>query len=274
MDTHEVQRSHDPQAIIDRFVTACGADARIVAATLYGSHARGAADEHSDLDLGLITTDEDFEAFVAGRDDFIRRLGDPLFIEDFGSSVGVYFILSDGAEVELALGRASEFKHDHGGPYIVLLDKKELLEGAIFPRRQPEESQQVKVLRQQVFWFWHDLSHFTTAMARGQLWWACGQLEVLRHICVNLVRLRHNFADPDVGNDPYFKIENAIPVEQLALLETTFCPMEEAPLLQAAHVIVDFYREVALPLAQAHGIDYPAELDHLIVARLEKLKKA
>ncbi|HEX6383969.1 MAG TPA: nucleotidyltransferase domain-containing protein [Anaerolineae bacterium] len=45
------------QIVIDRFVASCRADERVVAAFLGGSYARGAADEYSDLDLYLITTD-------------------------------------------------------------------------------------------------------------------------------------------------------------------------------------------------------------------------
>ena len=74
---------HHHQVIMNRFVAACQADARVVAATLYGSYARDAADTYSDLDLGLITTDAAYEDFVAKREAFIRLLGEPLFLEDF-----------------------------------------------------------------------------------------------------------------------------------------------------------------------------------------------
>jgi predicted nucleotidyltransferase len=270
MDSHVIERARGHQAVIDRFIAVCRTDARIVAATLYGSHATGTADAHSDLDLGLIITDEDYAEFTAGREAFIRLLGEPLFVEDFGSSVAVLFILSDGAEVELSIGREGWLGHDHGGPYRVLLDKKGILAGAEFPRHAPSEQEQMEALRQQICWFWHDLSHFTTALARGHLWWACGQLEVLRRCCVNLARLHHDFADPDIGHDPYFKIELALPPEQLSPLETTFCPMESDALFAAAMAAVEFYRRVAPPLVQAHGIAYPAELDRLMVARLEQ----
>lgn len=269
METDATHRTRDAQAVIGRFVAACRDDARIVAATLYGSHARGEADEHSDLDLGLVTTDEAYEDFLAGRDDFIRLLGAPLLVEDFGSPDVVFFILSDGTEVELAFGNESRLGPEHGVPYRVLLDKTGILAGAEFPRRGSTEEEQIETLRQQIYWFWHDLSHFTKALARGQLWWACGQLQVLRRCCVNLARLRHNFADPDVGEDPYFKIEQSLPPGELSPLETTFGSMDERALFDAALTLVTFYRVVAPPLAQNHSIAYPAELDRLMVARLE-----
>ena len=126
-------------------------------------------------------------------------------------------------------------------------------------------------MRQQIYWFWHDFSHFTKALGRGQLWFAYGELEVLRGCCVNLARLRHNFADAGVGEEPYFKIEEAIPVEQLEPLLATFCPMEPDAMRQVGHVMLRFYRETVSSLAITHGIPYPAELERLMIDRFEKL---
>src|SRR2546427_11631970 len=176
---------HNHQVVIIRFIAVCQADERIVAATLYGSYARGAADAYSCLDLGLLTIDEAYEDFCAGREAFIRLLGEPLFLEDFDLPNMVFFIFPDGTEVELSLGRESQFNHNHDGPYRVLLDKKNILAGAVFPRHQPTQTEQGETLRRLVYWFWHDLSHFIAALGRGQLWWAYGQLEELRRYCVN-----------------------------------------------------------------------------------------
>jgi predicted nucleotidyltransferase len=274
MNWQELEMPAHHRLVINRFVAVCQADERVVAATLYGSYARGAADAHSDLDLGLITTDEAYQDFCASREAFIRRLGEPLFLEDFGSTVAVFFILSNGAECELSLGRESQFNHEHSGPYQVLVDKKNILAGAGFPRTLPAQAEQVEMLRSQVYWFWHDLSHFITALGRGQLWWAAGQLEVLRRICVNLARLHHNFSDPDVGEDPYFKVEQALPVGQLSPLQATFCPQESRAMLQAALVLLQFFQELAPLLARTHGITYPAALDQMMADRLKQLKES
>jgi hypothetical protein len=184
----------------------------------------------------------------------------------------VIFIFSDGTEGELALGRENHFQHIHGGPYRVLLDKKGILAGAVFPSYEPAQAEQTETLHRLVSWFWHDLSHhFITTMARGQLWSAYGALEDMRLTCVNLARLRQNFQAAAEG---YEKVEQALPVEQLAPLQATFCPLERDAMLQAALVIVRFYQELAPPLAQAHGILYPAGLERVMCDRLEQLCKA
>ena len=271
MDTHAIEQPQHHQVVMHRFVAACQADARIVAATLYGSYARGAADAYSDLDLGLITTDEAYEDFVAGREAFIRLLGEPLLLEDFDLPNMVFCIFLDGTEVELALGRESQFNPHHGGPYRVLLDKTNLLAGAVFPWSHPAPAEQSETLRRLVSWFWHDLSHFIAAIGRGQLWWAYGQLEELRRYCVNLTRLQHDFSG---AADGYDKVEQALPVEQLSALQATCCPLEPGAMLQAARVIVRFYQELAPLLAQTHGITYPADLERVMYGRLEKLCRA
>jgi hypothetical protein len=240
----------------------------VVAAFLGGSYARGAADEYSDLDLGLITTDDAYESFKAGREAFIRLLGEPVFLEDFDNPDFVFVIFPDGTELDLALGRESQFKHIHVGPYRVLLDKKGILREAVFTWREPAHAQQIETLRRQIYWFWHDMSHFTKAMARGHLWQAYGELEYLRLICLNLARLRQDFTK---GAGGYERIEEAVSVEQLAPLQATFCPMERGAMLQAALAIVRFYQELAPILARTHGIAYPSDLERAMYGRLEKL---
>jgi Streptomycin adenylyltransferase len=146
--------------------------------------------------------------------------------------------------------------------------KKPLLAGVVFPWHIPAAAEQIETLRRLVYWFWHDLSHFTAAMGRGQLWWAYGQIEALRRICVNLARLQQHFAAVAGG---YEKVEQALPEEQLASLQATCCALEQGAMLRAALVIVRFYQEVAPLLAQAHGIPYPADLAQVMAERLEKL---
>jgi len=245
MDTQEIGQPHHHYVVMNRFVAACQADERVVAAFLGGSYARGAADAYSDLDFGLIISDEAYYNFTASREAFLQQLGEPVFLENYhdGGADIVFFIFSDGTEGELALGRQSHFTHIHVGPYRVLVDKKGILAGVVFSGYEPAHAQQIETLRGMINWFWHNLlHHFITPMARGQLWSAYGGLEDLRLACVNLARLRENFKAEAEG---YEKVEQVLPVEQLAPLQATFCPLERGAMLQAARVIVQFYQELA-----------------------------
>jgi hypothetical protein len=262
------------EAFVDRFVNACQADDRIVAAFLGGSYAKGYADSYSDVDLCVITTDQAFEHFFNEREAFLGSLGDLVFLEDFGSPNSSSYIFADDTEGELNFGRESRLNQIHSGPFKTLIDKKSILTDATFPPFVPLSSERVEKLRQHIYGFWHELSHFITAVQRGQLWWARGQLEALRSICVNLARLKSNFLDPDFGEEAYFKLETIMAVEQLSALQETFCPMEKGAMLKAVPVIVHFYQELAPSLVQEHGIKYPQGLEHVMMDRLRKLEEA
>jgi len=271
MDKQEINLHPNHQAMVDQFVSACRTDERVTAAFLVGSHVKGKADAHSDLDLYLITTDEAYEEFIAERSAFIRPLGEPLFMEDFDIPGIVFLIFPDGSEVEISFGHEGQLSQILNEPYKVLLDKKNLTSGVISREREVDHEEQKEKLRRLIYWFWHDFSHFVTAMGRNQLWWAHGQLEVLRSMCVGLARLKNDFSDSDVEEEVYFKIENAMPIEGLSPLQKTFCPMEKDAMLQSARIIVRFYRDLASGLATTHGITYPERLERVMVDRLEKL---
>jgi hypothetical protein len=272
MDLHGIQLRPNQEAFVDRFVNACRADDRVVAAFLGGSYVKGYADAYSDVDLCIITTDPSFEEFLNTREAFLRSLGDLVFWEDFDIPNISLYIFADDTEGELNYGSESRFDQIHSGPFQILVDKKNILAEASFPPSEPPSSEQVKKLRRQIPGFWHELSHFVTAMGRGQLWWARGQLEALRSICVNLARLNHNFLDAEIGEEPYFKIETVMPVEQLSALRETFCRMEKEAMFKAVLAIVHFYQEIAPSLAHEHGIKYPQGLERVMLDRLQKLE--
>jgi hypothetical protein len=209
---------------------------------------------------------------LAKRSEFIRTLGTPVFLEDYGGPGFeiVLFFLDDGTEGELGLGRESEFKRLHVGPYRMLVDKKRLLEGVVFAPDETEQAAQVEKLRQLIVWFWHDLTHhFITPMARGQLWSSYGGLEDLRRTCVNLVRLETNLLGEIEGLE---KIESAAPLAALEPLRKTFCPLEPHGMLRAGDLLVQFYRERALRLARLYSISYPERLEAIVLNRLERMR--
>jgi predicted nucleotidyltransferase len=258
----------DHSAVVSRFAEACEADDRIIAGLLGGSRARGEADEFSDVDLCLITTDDALDRVISGRDALIRRIGEPLFLEDFGLDRIAFFILGDGTDVELSFEREGALERLEVGPFQTLVDKRGILGGAEFPFSRPDPDEQRERLREIVTWFWHDLSHFLAAIGRGDLWWAYGQLEALRRYCVNLVRIRHGV---EAQEEAYEKLSKKVPISALGALRSTYCPIERDAMLQAALRIVAFFRERAPRIAEANGVVYPGQLAQLKSTRLEEL---
>jgi predicted nucleotidyltransferase len=262
-------RPNDHQPFLDRFVTACAEDERVVAAFLGGSHGRGEADAYSDVDLCVIAKDDAYDALVRDRAGFVGRLGTPLFLEDFGIAGLVFFVLDDGTEGELFFGSEGRLEELEPGPtFRTLFDPGGILEGVAFAEERMDPAGQREVLRQILTWFWHELSHFITAIGRGELWWAAGQLESLRGHCVNLVRIEHGaFA----GEEPYEKLDRAIDPAALSPIVETFVPIERGALLRAARALVRFYTEKAPGVAEVNAATYPVELEELMVNRLDDL---
>jgi predicted nucleotidyltransferase len=254
--------------VIDRFVEACSADRRIVASFLGGSLARGGADEFSDLDLCVIAEDDAVDDVGADRAALVRRLGEPVFLEDFGIERHVFFILADGTEGEIFLFGVGELDRIEADRVRPLLDERGILPAMGFAGSRPDPAEQIEELRRALLWFWHDLSHFTAAIGRSQLWWAAGQLEALRGSCLTLARIEHGI---EVHDEPYEKIDTLIPPGEMEPLRSTFVPIERDPMLQAAQAIVTFFRERGPGIARSHGLDYPTDLDRVMGARFERL---
>jgi hypothetical protein len=73
------------------------------------------------------------------------------------------------------------------------------------------------------------------------------------------------------GEEPYFKVDQILPIELLSPLPVTCCPLEYEAMLEAAWVIFRFYQAVAPPLAKGHGITYQVRLEKMMKSQLEAL---
>jgi len=269
MDTPTLRLPLHHQAFIDRFIAACVADTRIVAAFLGGSYAKGTADAHSDLDLCVITTDAAFDEFFAEREVFVRHLGDLLFLEQFNLPNLVFLLYADGVEGELWFASEHRFDHIQCGPYVALFDPSGFLAGKTFPQPVLEPAEQTEAVRSQVTVFWHDMSHFVTALARGQHWWAHGQLEELRGICMNLALLHHNAAN---GAEGFWKIDKVLSDKELAPLRATYGFFDRDGLIGAADTLIRYYQDLAHSLVLAHNLEYPFQLERVLLERLEEVR--
>jgi predicted nucleotidyltransferase len=259
----------DPRdRLVERLVETCRSDERVVAVFEGGSRARGEDDEHSDVDMTVLLTDEAAGEVLAAKEAFVRTIGPALFVEDFGIEHMAFVIFDDGSELEVHFHALSDRDQIHAGPHRVLLDPHDVLLGRTFPAAAPDADARSRALREVLMWFWHDLGHFTTAVTRGQLWWAAGQLEQLRNTCVNLVRLE---LGGEAEDEPYWKLDAEIDTGPLEPLRSTFVPVDREALLGAGREILAFFRIHGRAAASAAGMAYPSELDRVIGSRLDGL---
>ncbi len=73
--------AHKRGVLLERITDVLAADPRVAAVWLSGSFGRNVADAWSDLDLYIAVDDDAFAAFLDERDQFYRRIGDPLLIQ-------------------------------------------------------------------------------------------------------------------------------------------------------------------------------------------------
>jgi len=259
----------DPRdRMVDRVVEVSARDPRVVAVFEGGSRARGEADEHSDVDVTVLAGDDALDDLRTGKDAFVRSIGNALFVEDFGIAHMAFAIFDDGSELELHLLPVSDLDTIQAGPHRVLLDPHDFLAGRVFPAAAPDAGTRSQQLREVLMWFWHDLGHFTTAIARDQLWWAAGQLEQLRNSCVNLLRLEQG---GQAEEEPYWKLDIEIATSPLEPLRSTFVAIERDALIAAGREVLTFFRTHGRAAALANDLPYPAELDALVGGRLDEL---
>ena len=267
----DLQLSSAQRLVVERFAALSHGDDRIRAAFIGGSHARGGADEHSDLDLFLIVAADHIGAMRDARADLLLRLGEPLFSDSFDSAHTICFILAGDVEGELNVTTLADLDMVHVGPCVVVMDRDDVLAGRSFSGKEADAAHRAGLIEQTVAVFWHDFGHLTKALARDQLWWAAGQLAVLRQICVSLARFRSNPKDLDAVSDPFFKVDQVVVPGLLDPLDATFTARDRASLIAGAWRLVAFYRDQAGALTAAAGLPYPHELDRLLTDRLAPL---
>ncbi len=250
--------------LIDSFARVCEDDERILAAFLGGSFATGTFDEYSDVDLYALVRPSAYDGFLADHREFLERLGMPVFLEHFGEFGFdmLVFMFDTGVQGELAVATPDRFLHIHGGPHRVLVDKEGLLEGVEFPRCGPSGAEQLRSLRQELQWFWRDLSLCSVAMSRDRLWTAAGYIESMRRRCADLLRLEKDFA---AWPDGYEKLEDAVGAEELLMLEGSFSTLDRAAMAASVDHLVTCYRRVASELARRHGLAYPYALEEVVL---------
>jgi len=258
----------DAQVLIELLTDICERDPRIAALLVFGSHARGEADAFSDLDIGLVTTAADRDAVAGELRDLAARLGRPVFAETFDDPANLHVIYADGRALELIVASEDELLLE--GAYRVVFDRTDVVARAL-PRTPPapDPAATRDEARQLITWFWHDVEHVVTALGRGQLWWAYGQLDELRRLCLNLARMAAGA--PTEADEAYWKVHESVPAEDLAALEATVVPMQREPMLRAVRALVAFHRDRAKAVASAQGLAYPTDLDAVVSGALERL---
>ena len=68
----------------------------------------------------------------------------------------------------------------------------------------------------------------------------------------------------------YERLEQAADAQDLESLRATLCPLEREAMLEAAGRLVGCYLRTVPPLAAEHGIAYPADLEAVVMDKLQR----
>ena len=263
------RREPGPGDLIARVVDVCAHDDRIAAVFLGGSRARGEADDYSDIDLCLILRDDRYDEMIADREAFVRNIGQPLFLEDFGNENMAFVIFADGAELEFNFFRVRDLHEIRSGPHL----------GPAGYRRDPGRARvptargrfrgasrvtppgPVLVLARPRPLHHRDRARPAVVGGRAARTTPC----ILREPRSDRPRRR-------VAGEAHWKLDEEIVTDPLEPVRSSFVAMDRDAMLQAAGEILAFFRERVPCVAEANGLTYPMELDHLDGGHFQDLR--
>ena len=190
-----VELMKERSLFIQKFERIAREDPRILSAFLGGSLADGTEDDFSDIDIYYILDEQSYSDFPSQMRTRLSEMGPLVFLEqhnNFGFDL-ILFIFQNGVKGELGLGTTKNLKTLHAGPYKVLVDKKGLLDGFVFPFQASLEGKDLQeYVEKQLRWYWYWYYVFLSAVARGRLWSAFTQLQQMREYAFKLIALAHH----------------------------------------------------------------------------------
>lgn len=215
-------------AVLSRLLDVVEVDPRIRALELRGSMARGAADEHSDLDIRVWIADDEYGAALDGLPSLVRAVGETLDVlfETRGSPF-LFVQFADGVQLELSTRRVSEAKGRLAG-HVVLLDRDGLL-------RQPCEPPPPWDIGLWSGWAWMHLYDVDKYLRRGSLWEALIALEEARGLLLRHHAAESGMPDPELGLTSILDFGGSLP----ARLDETVAGLEAGELRWAARVCAE-----------------------------------
>jgi len=257
---------------IQKFERIAREDPRIISAFLGGSLADGTEDDFSDIDIYYILDEQSYPDFPTQMRTRLGEMGPLVFLEhhnNFGFDL-ILFIFQNGVKGELGLGTTKNLKTLHAGPYKVLVDKKGLLDGFVFPFQPSLEGRDLQeYVEKQLRWYWYWYSVFLSAVARERLWSAFTQLQQMREHAFRLIALAHH-----PQRIPGQRFERTVPLPVRDELGNSSLPKyTRSSMIASAEAMTQILkREIKELLLSSHA-NYPADLEATVLDKKRLLTK-
>jgi predicted nucleotidyltransferase len=258
---------------IQKFEQIAKDDPRVLSAFLGGSLADGTEDEYSDIDIYYILEEQSYSDFPSQMRTRLSEMNPLVFLEhhnNFGFDL-ILFIFQNGVKGELGLGTTKNLKTLHVGPYKVLIDKKGLLDGFVFPFQASLEGKDLQeYVEKQLQWYWYWYSVFLSAVARERLWSAFTQLQQMREHAFKLIALAHH-----PQRIPGQRFERTVPRRVRDELGNSSLPRyTRSSMIASADKMTEILkREIKQLLSSSHA-NYPADLEATILNKKHSIMKS
>jgi Streptomycin adenylyltransferase len=253
----------DRSSFILKFEKTAKDDPRVLAAFLGGSLADGTEDDYSDIDIYYLVDEEYYGEFLPQVRTLLDQMGQLTFYDshnNFGFDLFL-FIFRNGVKGELGLGTTKNLKTLHAGPYKVLVDKKGLLKGVVFPYHAPLQGNDLRAyVEKQMAYYWYWYNVFLSATARGRLWSAFSQLQQMRQHAFNLMALAHQ---PE--KIPGQRFERTVPQKVREELGRSTLPLySRESMIHSAEALTEIVKRETRELVRQSSAEYPLELESIV----------
>lgn len=256
------------QQTLDRLLDALRADKRLAGVLIVGSGAVGFTDDYSDIDLAVVV--EQAEDVKSAFDDWGTTIADLFGILIFvptqrAPNVFLYAMLLSGfLELDISFQCLDDLVARRPR-WRVAWDRT----GCIADRMDTSWKAKVEpdfaaIFRQYMEGTWHYVNHIGLSVARGQLWRAMSDLELIRTRVIELAGLRNGH-----NTRRFREIDRLSPELLIALGKTLVQNTEPNEILRALRVVVELFINEARELAVVQHIDDPPVPQDILVTLVD-----
>ena len=263
----------DPKTLIEGLTKEFSDNPLVLAFTLVGSQAREdsyKATKYSDMEVYVITKDEDAEKLEKQLPDLVRKFGAVLF--SFKHQIGFVVVYDDLFRLELPVIKKSELKSLFSRPEAqivkILIDRTEgELEKILNNRPETIDFAQAFADKITNFWYWQILG--VQYFKKGEI---CNTRAILNIHSSALIKLLELLNDSTILLlETNKRIEQFLTGEQVKLLQEITPAYDSEQIKKSLEKAMDIFSQTAKAIKEKYNYSYDENLEGLVKPKLLNL---
>jgi predicted nucleotidyltransferase len=240
--------------------------AGVVGLVVSGSVATGSADEFSDLDLKIVTSDDAYDVSLAHREELVAACGVPVasFTAEHVGHPGMLIVLYDDlVHIDFYLVPLGELAEKNGGMASHVVWSRTDLEAILSEPVEAAGADLAWIEARMWTWVWYTHSK----ILRGELYEALDALQYLRS------NVLFALLAESAGMKPSGSRRAEQHVGDLgSLFARTVPALERQQVMDALRAAVEIYRKLADPLLEGKGLGRDDDARGVVLAKLSEMK--